>query len=445
MKNRRKPIKTKSETSKTVRNIIARKTYIDQNFQRRSCWESEDKQSFMDALSYGFNINPIIEADIYKCLEYSKEQGIDVSVFIERLNQGSRFISVDGQNRSKTLKAYRNSEFRSDAFSEDGRSKYFSELTKKEQDTFLNTKVPVTDITGATYSDLSVIFKAVNSGLGLNRMELRNSIATALSPFVRLLSDQYCAEQKDIVDFEDELLLNNVESITKSRMKDCDTILKTICFLHDSPLGGLNLAGGQKGLSFNDNALDLFYQFGVGKGMSVDKVYGQGFEAKCEEMLEWLQSVVRCAPLAPKRKKGGQLRENTPLPFYWALCAVYCAIQDKDNKGHPGVQELVKLADDWRQYDGFTSREDVFYQVVKTVHNYQTAVSSKKYGDDMKRGKVSKGDYYCYFSTDVKDSQKREKVASTLLAQVGDDKLSALDSAVLHARQTRPKKLPVSA
>ena len=85
-------IQTRIGKAVKVRNIIARKTHIDQNFQRRSCWTAEDRQSFLEALSLGFNINPVIEADISQCLKYSEEKGKDTSVFTERLNQGNRFI-----------------------------------------------------------------------------------------------------------------------------------------------------------------------------------------------------------------------------------------------------------------------------------------------------------------------------------------------------------------
>ena len=74
-----------------------------------------------------------------------------------------------------------------------------------------------------------------------------------------------------------------------------------------------------------------------------------------------------------------------------------------------------------------------------------TAQSSNDYGKDMKSGKVSKGDYYCYFSTDVKDAEKRKKVTRSLMVDKNENGDNKLEEAVFNFRQRRPKKLSKSA
>ena len=379
-----------NEKKITVREFLEQQVYVDPRFQRNACWKADQKEKYLISLSQGFAINPIISADAKKCEKFcakiaeETEQG-DFKHVID--SQSSDFISVDGQNRTKALKSYVNNEFSSKAFSKNKQKTFFKDLSKEEREEFLQMKILVVNVVQATYSQLTEIFTAVNGGAPLNRMELRNAKNTPIARFIRELAKKY------------PFVLNRIESVTESRMKHLDTILKIACFMHSSKLKGTLKA--QQNLPFSDNALDEFYDFGLGKGLHNLKVYGKNYETSVDDMMQWLDKVVAQA----NNSEGEPVKVTMPL--LWALCSVYRLMKSG------GLRSLRDYAKASSNYHG------VIYDVVYRSHLELTQQSHIDFGRNSQRGlDPSKVDYYCYFSTDVKCYKKREKVRNLLKTKV---------------------------
>jgi hypothetical protein len=381
---------TSNEEKITVRQFIQLQVYVDPRFQRNACWSSVQIEKFLVSLNQGFAVNPIINADAKKCEKFCAkigeqgEQG-DFKHVID--SQSSDFISVDGQNRTKALKSYVNNEFSSRAFSKNQQKKYFKDLSKEEKEDLLEMKILVVHVVQATYSQLTEIFTAVNSGAPLNRMELRNAKNTPIARFIRELAKKY------------PFVLNKIESVTEPRMKHLDTLLKIACFMHSSKLkGGLK---AQQNLPFSDNALDEFYNFGLGKGLLNLNVYGKNYANNVNDMLQWLDKVIAHAT----DSEGDPVKVTMPL--LWALCSVYRLMKSG------GLSDLRDYAKASNNYHG------VIYDVVHRSHLELTQQSHIQFGTDSQKSQnVSKVDYYCYFSTDVKCCKKREKVKNILETKI---------------------------
>ncbi len=390
IKLKNKMIIISKEQKITVRKLLEQLVYVDPRFQRNACWKPDQKEKYLISLSQGFAINPIISADAKKCEKFcakigeETEQG-DFKHVID--SQSGDFISVDGQNRTKALKSYVNNEFSSKAFSKNKQKTFFRDLSKEEKEEFLEMKVLVVNVVQATYTQLTEIFTAVNGGEPLNRMELRNAKNTPIARFIRDLAKKY------------PFVLNRIESVTERRMKHLDTILKIACFMHSSKLkGGLK---AQQNLPFSDNALDEFYDFGLGKGLHNFKAYGKNYEANVDSMMQWLDKVIAQA----KNSEGDPVKVTMPL--LWAFCSVYRLMKSG------GLSSLRDYAKASSNYHG------VIYDVVCRAHLELTQQSHIDFGRDSQRGKnPSKVDYYCYFSTDVKCYKKREKVKNLLKKKV---------------------------
>tara|TARA_Y100000592_G_scaffold92353_1_gene153947 strand:+ start:24842 stop:26077 length:1236 start_codon:yes stop_codon:yes gene_type:complete len=377
-----------------VKDLLNRATYVDPRFQRKACWKTVQKEKFLNSLVRGYAVNPIINADLHACEEFCSKNDLpleqrDFQHAIESHNVD--FVSVDGQNRTSTLQAYKNNKFTSSSFSTDGKRKLFKKLSEEEQKAFEDTEILVVDIYQATYSQMTEVFRAVNGGMPLNRMELRNALNTPIARFVRSLADKY------------PFLVERVESVTKTRMKDLDTALKAACFLHSKVMSA-ELKSGQCDLAFSENGLDQFYEHGIGQGLINIGYYGTTFSADVHKMFEWLDKVIQHAGTD---EETGNFNKVT-MPFFWALCSVYRLMVVENNL--PNLRSFCQSSRDFHA---------AVYDIVSTAHGDLTRQSHLDYGNKLKKNpKESKANYYCYYSTDVKDSEKRVKVRNELLLKI---------------------------
>ena len=375
----------------TVKQLLSRAIYVDPRFQRKACWKAAQKERFFNSLVRGYAVNPIINADVNSCEEHCalNDLGVEQGDFQHAIESyGVDFISVDGQNRTNALRSYMNNEFVSKCFSNNGKRKLFKNLSEEEQRAFENLQLLVVDITEATYSQLTEVFVAVNGGMPLNRMELRNALNTPVARFVRTLVDNY------------PFIVERVESVTTSRMKDLDTALKAACFLHSKPMDPA-LPSGQQDLSFSDNGLDSFYEHGLGKGLSNINYYGKTFKKDVHNMMGWLDKVLSNAGTDVKTGKPNKVT----MPFFWALCSVYrlMSVENKLNE----LRAFCKSSPNFH---------DAVYKIVSEAHGKLTRDSHSNFGTALATNpREKKANHYCYFSTDVKDAEKRVKVRRELI------------------------------
>ena len=88
--------------------------HYSEEHQRREVWSTETLAAFMESVCLGRSqLSTIVLADVKKCLKYSAGIGDSVSVnyFADVLEKGYRYISLDGQNRSKFIVAFMDNKF----------------------------------------------------------------------------------------------------------------------------------------------------------------------------------------------------------------------------------------------------------------------------------------------------------------------------------------------
>ena len=85
--------------------VKGNRVYYDPSIQRRKVWEDSDKISYRDSLMDGTDGGNILLADIKSSMDNSFTMGNmkDYEYFSRLWNQGYRYISIDGGNRTDYL------------------------------------------------------------------------------------------------------------------------------------------------------------------------------------------------------------------------------------------------------------------------------------------------------------------------------------------------------
>ena len=193
------------------------KTYVDPALQRRLVWNSNDKKQYLQSLFKGFAYAPMMVADIQSCLDFclaelERAETVEVSpcrlkdlkhsvkYYTPLLGKGYRYISIDGQNRSHTIKAFLNNNvniqdivFRTARLTHNiTKRTYYEDLLRDAKD-FLLVKdlVHVTIINTHTRGELEEIFVQVNEGVALNDMEKCSAQSSSLGKYIRSLAQRY--------------------------------------------------------------------------------------------------------------------------------------------------------------------------------------------------------------------------------------------------------------
>lgn len=246
-------------------------------FQRRACWDVETERKFLRSFSRGKCFNPVIVADIDKCIQFCKDEGEPYHKFVIIRDKGKRFISLDGQNRLNTLaKFFDNRVSLTGAFKvRSGKTvrvnnTFYKDMPKTLQELFESSGLMVLFEENSTYEEFYETFVSVNGGLPLNRMELRNPMPTTLAEWIRELGD----------DFEDSIT-EGVKGLKTERMDDYETLLKLVCLAHPEQ--------GKESLQHSN--LDAFYEKGIGK-LDFDLVYGDGFQEDGQALLRFVSNAI---------------------------------------------------------------------------------------------------------------------------------------------------------
>ena len=246
-------------------------------FQRRACWDVETERKFLRSFSRGKCFNPVIVADIDKCIQFCKDEGEPYHRFGRIKDKGNRFISLDGQNRLNTLsKFFDNRVSLTGAFKvRSGKTvrvnnTFYKDMPKALQELFESSGLMVLFEENSTYEEFYETFISTNGGLPLNRMELRNPMPTTLAEWVRKLGD----------DFEDSIT-EGVKGLKTERMDDYETLLKLVCLAHPE----------QSKESLQHSNLDAFYEKGIGK-LDFDLVYGEGFQEDGKTLIDFVSNTI---------------------------------------------------------------------------------------------------------------------------------------------------------
>jgi len=211
---------------------------LDLSYQRRGAWEEKQRNAFIISLIEGTSFTNICIANVNYCLEYCKRNNYKDSIdYFKTLKlQGKKYISIDGNNRTTTIKMFLNDEIvfpsinieLSNGKIRNIEGKTFSELKKIDSEIaeIISEKfnIPVTIIKSHTKSELHQTFVDINESEPLNDQERRNARKTIVSEKINELSKKYEVKFKE--------LINN--SYSYMRRYD-ETLLTTLLLIeHDN-------------------------------------------------------------------------------------------------------------------------------------------------------------------------------------------------------------------
>lgn len=237
----------KKYESKTIQGFIhivkGNRVYYDPTIQRRKVWKKTDKVSYHQSLLDGTDASNIVLCDIKSSMEYSFSQNNtkDYDYFSSLWNQGYRYISIDGGNRTEFL------------LEEYNGIDWNSPLSDEMFD-FFNSEISLKYIFNSTKNQLHRTFINLNSNTSANPQERRNAMEGIVSEFIRKVG----------IDYSGELL--KINGLTFSRMKDLELISQFLSYHQskDKPLNTTNLDSMYKNVEiFNEkNFTDIMKVWG---------------------------------------------------------------------------------------------------------------------------------------------------------------------------------------
>lgn len=214
------------------------KVYYDNSFQRRVVWSRENLNAYLQAATRGWTQSSSVTlADVEKCLEYAKEVGCSYSVkyFSDLKEGGYKFVSIDGQNRTKMVIRFMNNQepISGDNFVDaDGNNvpkivnKHFKQLPARLQDKLKDCNMIFNVHDDVTREDCASIFRNINSTEPPNAQNLRQSITTPIAGWIRDLSKKYSEltstlfKEKDLNAMKDDELLAKTAMVLTNKYND---------------------------------------------------------------------------------------------------------------------------------------------------------------------------------------------------------------------------------
>lgn len=183
------------------------KIYLDESFQSNARWITIDQQLYMSSVMEGRAVTPIVLGDIRAILENLRvafgENDEDYLFFKNLSDQGYEYVTIDGNNRTRTTSSYTLGKFPltekqyqisyqgTDIFKCAKDAKYYETLPADIK-TYLDTvSMNILVVTQSTREGLAELFASVNMGISLNQQEKRNAIMCEFGARVRGLVSKY--------------------------------------------------------------------------------------------------------------------------------------------------------------------------------------------------------------------------------------------------------------
>jgi len=181
--------------------------YLDDSFQSYHRWVTENNQHYMRSLLNGKAPTSIYLADIAKCqASVEKKYGRkheDYIFYQELLDKGYKYITIDGNNRTRCVTDFFFGIFQGlfplfvGEYEIGGTinmpillevtndSKYFEDLDPRFRNLIENIDITVKIVESGTREDLADLFESINKGMTLNAQEKRNCKMYLFSRLVR--------------------------------------------------------------------------------------------------------------------------------------------------------------------------------------------------------------------------------------------------------------------
>jgi hypothetical protein len=184
-----------------------KKIKLDPSFQvgtdEASRWDKFLQRLFLQSVLIGSAPSPFVLVNIKEALEFNKDSNIDddsIKYFQDLLNEGYRFLSIDGNNRSISLKNFVEGRIKlihGKYMTEKGlvpvtaRNDSYKNMNKNLKEKFDSIDLSVTEYTEIYSAECPVLFRNINSGDPLNQQHIRNSYPSEVAEYVRAKRDKF--------------------------------------------------------------------------------------------------------------------------------------------------------------------------------------------------------------------------------------------------------------
>lgn len=211
-----------------VHSVMGNKIYNDPSIQRRRCWDKNNKIGYRNSILSNTDTDNLVLCNIKDSMDnsLSTQNKMDYDYFSQLYNEGYRYISIDGGNRTDFL------------LSEYQKSYNNYVPVSDDAEEFFNSKINVVYLSNCTKEQLHLSFLNKNSGNSANAQERRNATPGYISDFIRKVGGKYSGP------------LSVIEAIDFSRMKDLE-FMSHLLMYHQS-----------KTTPLNSNNLDILYRRG---------------------------------------------------------------------------------------------------------------------------------------------------------------------------------------
>ncbi len=373
---------------------LINKIHIDPNFQRRACWSIEKKRNFILSLNKGRVINPIVVSCARTGLEASVTGSVSSEKYNSILKNNEIYVSLDGQNRTNTIKEFFNDKLNitGDFIDADGMTvgvtnKLFSQLPNRLRDALKDANVEFHIMEGVPYDELNDIFLSINDGVPLNEQQRRNAISTPISPWFRELAESYVQMWTLVQGFKDRDLemFKDVEWTVKFYMGT----LQDYNILTDNP------------------GMDHFYNLGKGQTLNQVKEYRGPRRQRFTSILNITHSLVKAAKTLEKYKKN-----VIPRKYFHSFILLAEYLHDNQilnsipnglsPNGYKELAELTCLLD----------------EKLSKKSDKQFSVDIDKFDKGLIKDEPKRNQYYSFWRTNWKAPSLRNSRKTLLLTEI---------------------------
>jgi len=177
------------------------KTDIDLSFQSRSRWDMNKREEFINSCLVNMNISKFVLVDVKKCLATAVEDE-DIKYYKGWLEKGVLYLNVDSNNRTITLRMFRDNEVKIPhgeypqksgiVYTVDKTNDTYDTMDKSFRAVFESNAMSIYVVEKATRKQLGDIFERMNNGVPLNFFEQQNCIYSVTCSTIRDLADDLC-------------------------------------------------------------------------------------------------------------------------------------------------------------------------------------------------------------------------------------------------------------
>jgi len=278
--------------------------YTDEGVQRNFVWSLTEKRDYIQSVFYNKAGSSIVVADLLSCAQASKKMGDEPAY--HRLwalfeENGFKWISLDGQNRIKTVHQFLNDEFSVSGtfYGLDGeayeyKNTFFSKMAESVRNLFTTRSVVVTIICNACDEELADIFIDLNKGLPLNAQEKRQAKRTPIATWIRSYVRGTSRVWTKIATLSEYKL---------KRMADAELTAQSVMALSET----------FKKKNVGAKSIDSFYDLGIGHASrSSVKEYH-------DDVLDRATAIM---DIAERAIGANKLKNGCPFRTWWALLFV---------------------------------------------------------------------------------------------------------------------------